>query len=92
MAFPLILYRHGDGAVTPRDPAFSELALWYDHDGDRRALPGELMSLAAAGIDGLSLEFEDRRVCDARNNCGRERSAVTGTAAELGDLYLPCRR
>ncbi len=81
---------NGDGIVDARDPAFSELVLWADADGDRRTLPGELRSLPEAGIDAIPLSFRRERTCDGRGNCGVERVDLPG-GAQIVDLYLACR-
>lgn len=83
----------GDGAITPRDPAFAKLVLWTDHDGDRRGTAGELVGLAQVGITTLPLAYERRRECDARGNCIIERATVATAAGArpLVDLHLTCQ-
>ncbi|HEY8378281.1 MAG TPA: hypothetical protein VIK91_17415 [Nannocystis sp.] len=86
----------GDGFITPRDPAWPELLLWADHDGDRRSSGWELLPLEAYGIDSLDLGYHVAPVCDVRGNCGRERAAFTfrrGHASVTGqivDVHLAC--
>ena len=65
----------GNDRFDAKDAAYAELALWADHDGDRRVGPGELQTLAQAGVVALSLEDEVDVRCDARGNCGKERAA-----------------
>lgn len=89
-----LLDANGDGRVDAKDPDFARLRLWRDRDGDRISRPRELSSLDAEGIRELSLDVTVDVVCDDRGNCGRERAAVhtlSGRAAELVDMYLPCR-
>lgn len=83
----------GDGAITPRDPAFARLVLWTDHDGDRRGTAGELVGLAQVGIAILPLAYERRRECDARGNCIVERATVATAEGPrpLVDLHLTCQ-
>jgi hypothetical protein len=86
-----------DGLVTPRDPAFADIVLWTDHDGDRRSTHWEHTSLAAAGIASLPVAYETRTECDARGNCGRERAPIVAATAdgpragEIVDVHLACQ-
>jgi hypothetical protein len=66
---------NGDGRITADDPAFAELRVWSDRDGDRVSSPGELTSLAALGIVSLDLAFTIEPRCDARGNCEVERAS-----------------
>src|SRR5205814_8636538 len=45
-----VLDANGDERLDARDPAYAELVLWSDANGDKRCTPGELTSLASAGI------------------------------------------
>ncbi len=81
---------NGDGLVDSRDPAFGELVLWADADGDRLARPGELLPLADVGIDAIPLSYRREPSCDGRGNCGVERVDLAG-GAQIVDLYLACR-
>lgn len=47
----------GDGAITPADAVFAELRLWIDADHDGVSRPDELISLAAAGIRAIHLDY-----------------------------------
>ena len=86
-----------DGRIDDKDPAFGELVVWADHDGDRRSGPGELSSLADHGVRSMSLDYQVSPQCDARGNCGRERALfefAAGAQSQSGaliDVYLPCR-
>jgi hypothetical protein len=63
----------GDGAITPRDPAFVRLALWRDADQDRRSDPRELTTLRDEGIVAIELGYRtDRRCIDG--DCEVERA------------------
>jgi hypothetical protein len=61
----------GDGSITPRDPAYSQLRFWFDRNGDRRAQADELEGLEART---LPVTFVVDVRCDALGNCGRERA------------------
>ncbi len=82
----------GDGAITPRDPAWPELLAWADADGDRRASGWELLPITAYGVEALALGFTPASVCDARGNCVGERAAMTlrHGGGWLVDVYLAC--
>ena len=85
-----------DGRIDHQDAAYTRLALWADHDADRRSEAGELTTLADAGISMLSVDFHQRTECDERGNCGRERAAfefasgLQSRAGEIVDVYLTC--
>lgn len=85
-----------DGAITPADAAWSDLVLWADHDADRRSSGWELLPLASFAIEAIDLGFHNRRSCDARGNCGAERSAFRYRSdgrthhGEVIDVHLTC--
>ncbi|MCB9756635.1 MAG: calcium-binding protein [Myxococcales bacterium] len=87
----------GDGRITPNDAGFAQLVLWSDDDGDRQSSAWELMPLSSRGVTAIELGYNAERRCDARGNCGIERSGFTFFAAgterrgELVDVHLPCR-
>lgn len=87
-----------DGRLTPADPAFAELVLWSDRDGDRRGELAELVPIREANLVAIELDYSARVECDARGNCGRERAAFqfrapTGElrSGEIVDVYLACQ-
>jgi hypothetical protein len=85
-----------DGIIDAQDARFDELLLWRDEDADKLSMPWELSGLADEGIERIELDFTVREQCDARGNCGRERSRFEFVAAgqrrvgELVDVYLAC--
>ncbi len=88
----------GDGKITAADPAFAELVLWSDHDDDRRGDLTELVPVSSVDLVAIDLNFDRRVECDARGNCGGERSAfefrdAAGTvrSGEIVDVYLACQ-
>jgi hypothetical protein len=46
-----------DGRIDERDAAYRSLGLWADRDRDKRCTPGEMTSLAAAGVVALELAY-----------------------------------
>ncbi|MCB9700492.1 MAG: calcium-binding protein [Myxococcales bacterium] len=88
----------GDGQITAADPAFAELVLWTDGDGDRRGELRELVPLAEVNLVAIDLGYTTRVECDERGNCGRERASFEFRGAsgaiergEIVDVYLPCQ-
>lgn len=81
---------NADGVIDARDPAFAELLLWRDTNGDRRSQPDELTTLSRE-VKSLSVKFSVEPRCDDRGNCERERSAFTainGQSGTLVDVYV----
>jgi hypothetical protein len=84
----------GDGRLTPLDPAWGQLRLWADEDGDRRSSPQELTSLDAVGVTELDLGYERSWSCSDGGNCEGERSQARlgdGRSVRVIDVYLRCR-
>lgn len=79
-----------DGAITRRDAAFARLVLWGDENADRVSQPGELRSLASAGIVSMNLAYTSEPRCDDRGNCEVERARFqfvdASSAAREGDV------
>lgn len=83
-----------DGAITPRDPAWSALVLWSDHDRDGQSSPDELRSLDSVGLHSLSLGHKSPFECGPDGNCLGQRADVFSNdlpAGQLVDVYLRCR-
>lgn len=86
----------GDGALTPADTAWPALLLWADHDADRRSSGWELLPLTSFEIESIDLDYTRARDCDARGNCGVERSTFRynlGNRSQRGeviDVHLTC--
>lgn len=94
-----VLDADGDGSIGPSDESWSSLALWRDYDRDRKAQPGELQSLADAGVSAILLAHTHAPQCDPRGNCMIERSTFTWVDEAGGqrtgaviDVHLACRR
>ena len=87
-----------DGKISAADERFDELLVWRDEDADKQSMPFELSALADEGVQSIDLAVEVREECDARGNCGRERSSFTFVAGsgrvqvgEVVDVYLACQ-
>lgn len=79
-----------DGRVDASDERFSELKIWRDADGDGQTDGGELISLDAAGLTSLRVEYETRAE-EQNGNLLLERSSATfadGRSAEMADAYF----
>lgn len=60
---------NGNGLLEPGDLMFDELVLWTDRDRDGRSQPGELRSLADAGVTLLEVQgFHKGRIIDSFGN------------------------
>jgi len=80
-----------DGVVDARDPAFDELRLWRDSDGDKRSTPRELSRLSDVGVASLRTSYQVVPRCDVRGNCEQERGSFTmtyGTKGSVIDVHL----
>lgn len=86
-----------DGRVDAADPAFADLHLWRDADGDGASAPTELTA-AAPDLVAIDLAYTATWRCDARGNCEGERARFTWRdanghlrAGAIVDVYLPAR-
>lgn len=91
------LDRNRDGVIDARDPAFGELVLWSDRDGDRRSTSDELRPLASV-ITAIPLAHTLDPRCTTRGACEGERGTVrwrddSGAEREgaVIDIYVPRR-
>jgi hypothetical protein len=58
---------NGDGVINRTDRDCAQLLLWRDN-GDGKSDPGELLSLAEAGIEEISLQYRDVNLAAAGGN------------------------
>jgi hypothetical protein len=58
---------NGDGVINRTDRDYAQLLLWRDN-GDGKSDPGELISLAEAGIEEISLQYRDVNLAAAGGN------------------------
>ncbi|HEX3552102.1 MAG TPA: hypothetical protein VIA62_02610 [Thermoanaerobaculia bacterium] len=75
----LDLRSHGgneDGRLTADEPRFRELCVWIDTNHNGISDPGEVLSLAQAGVVELSYEYHESRRQDSYGNQFRYRSTA----------------
>lgn len=53
---------NADARIDGNDAAFGQLRLWFDTNGNGSVNPGELMSLADAGVSAINLSTQGRNV------------------------------
>lgn len=58
----------GDGFISPRDSAYSQLSVWVDQDHDAVTDPGELRGLARAGLRAVSVRYREVFEFDGHGN------------------------
>ena len=87
-----------DRVIDRRDPAFAQLLVWTDRDGDRVSQASELRTLSRAGVVRIDLEYQLVPRCDARGNCEVERARFVWQTRQgalhdgaLSDVHLPVR-
>ena len=70
---------NGDGLVSEADGIFSSLRLWQDLNHNGYSEPVELLSLEAAGVNVLELEYRTSKYTDQFGNQFRYRSKIKDT-------------
>jgi uncharacterized repeat protein (TIGR01451 family) len=82
---------NGDGVVDAKDADFAGLKIWRDVNGNHQTDNGELMSLADAGLVGLSISYSELPFLDAKGNLHLERGSATradGSVVDMTDVYF----
>jgi len=84
---------NNDGWISEDDAIYSKLRLWQDVNHDGIAQPSELITLEAAGIKAISLDYKPAKKVDENGNVYRYRSNIKddagGTARKsVYDVFL----
>jgi uncharacterized repeat protein (TIGR01451 family) len=82
---------NGDGVVDASDVGYVDLSVWRDANGNHQTDPGELMSLAEAGVVSLDLDYVADAFMDAHGNLHLEQSSATmsdGRSVDMTDVYF----
>ena len=85
---------NGDGVISAADAVFVPLRLWADANHDGVSQPGELLTLAQAGIDSIELSPQPIGRRDAFGNVFRYRAIVhlaSGRHTTVWDVFLVAR-
>ena len=80
-----------DGVVDARDAHFADLRVWQDTNGNHVTDAGELMTLAQAGVESLTVTYNMLPALDESGNLHGERSSATltgGQSVDMTDLYF----
>jgi len=77
---------NSDGWVNASDAAFGELRIWQDANENGLTENGELVTLAAAGIESLSVDYASDFSFDGQGNVLGERSVAQTTAGQTIDM------
>ena len=67
---------NGDGVIDHRDAVFSKLLVWVDANHNGISEKSELVTLQQAGVQSISLHYEQSRWKDAYGNQFRYRSKI----------------
>lgn len=82
---------NGDGRVDSNDPAFTQLRIWRDGDGDGVSVPGELATLSASGVQSISTGYAEASAVDPQGNTHRQVGSFTrtnGTQSVATDVWF----
>ncbi|MDR1998819.1 MAG: hypothetical protein LBQ06_02605, partial [Frankiaceae bacterium] len=82
---------NGDGVIDSRDAGYWELSIWRDTNMNKVVDPGEMVSLADAGVVSLNVSHQDYWEVDAAGNAVYEHSWATlanGQQAAMNDVYF----
>lgn len=71
---------NGNHRLDPHDSIYPDLVLWSDRDHDGRSSPGELISLAASGLESIDLDYRAARRKDRYGNEFRYKAATRWTS------------
>lgn len=70
---------NADGVIDVNDAVFGQLRIWKDVDGNGRTDAGELLTLAEAGVQSISVNYTNSSYIDAQGNAHRQVGSYTTT-------------
>ncbi|WP_291985854.1 SdrD B-like domain-containing protein [Candidatus Accumulibacter sp. ACC007] len=82
---------NGDGLVDAADDGYVNLSVWRDANGNHQTDPGELISLADAGVVSVNVAYHEDAFWDVNGNLHLEQSSATmanGDVVDMTDLYF----
>ncbi len=81
---------NGDGVLNASDADWSKLRVWVDTNHDGKSEPGELLTMAQAGVTSISLTATASDTMNAGNLVGLTSSYTTtsGTTHAVADVWF----
>ena len=82
---------NGDGVIDASDPIYSQLQIWRDSNGNGQVDPGELETLAEAGITSINLSSTAQTADTVAGNTINATGSFTradGTTGTIADVTL----
>lgn len=82
---------NGDKVINAQDASYQQLQVWRDLDSDGVSDPGELLSLADAGVVSINLDYTQSGTVDAHGNERRYVADVTldnGVSSSAADIWF----
>jgi len=82
---------NGDGLVDAADDGYVNLSVWRDANGNHQTDPGELISLADAGVVSVNVAYHEDAFWDVNGNLHLEQSSATlanGNVVDMTDIYF----
>lgn len=73
---------NNEGVIDASDPAFAELRVWKDVNGNGRTDDGELLTLEEAGVSGINVAYNNSNVVDTHGNAHKQVGSYTTTNGE----------
>jgi Ca2+-binding RTX toxin-like protein len=80
-----------DGKVDVRDTAWTELSVWRDGNSDGHTDEGELVSIAEAGVQSISISYQTGTLVDGAGNQHRQVGTfidATGVQRSAQDVWF----
>ena len=80
-----------DGKIDANDPAYSQLMVWQDIDGDGYSSADELYTLEELGIQNISTGYANTNITDVNGNTIKENGTFVhtdGTTGSAADVWF----